>query len=122
MKPLGDPRRMFRLRRGFCRSWWNDQWRDLMLAYLSFLGGGSGPIALDKDVDGELVVAGRPLKFLSQVSAFPWAPEGPDTEGEMPDDWTEAEDESRASEGSGAEQELVAPEDQSEPSERQEGG
>jgi hypothetical protein len=31
--PLGDAKRLHRLRRSFCKSWRNDKWRDLLLAF-----------------------------------------------------------------------------------------
>lgn len=36
-KPLDDKKKMHRLRRGFCKSWWNDRWRDLLLLYLHMI-------------------------------------------------------------------------------------
>ena len=45
--PLPSAARMHSLRRGFCRSWWNGRWRDLLLAYLALLGGESGLISLE---------------------------------------------------------------------------
>jgi len=32
--------RMHSLRRGFCKSWWNDRWRDLNVGFLSWLSSG----------------------------------------------------------------------------------
>lgn len=45
--PLESAARMHALRRGFCKSWWNDRWRDLLAAYLSFLAGENPEFTLD---------------------------------------------------------------------------
>jgi hypothetical protein len=45
--PLDSAARMHVLRRGFCKSWWNDRWRDLIAAFLFFLSEGSDEISLD---------------------------------------------------------------------------
>lgn len=43
---LSDPARMHRLRRTFARGWRNARWRDMFLAFLSWLADGSDHIAL----------------------------------------------------------------------------
>lgn len=50
--PLDSAARMHALRRGFCKSWWNDRWRDLIAAFLFFLSEGSDEISLDAGGDG----------------------------------------------------------------------
>ena len=44
--PIESARKMHALRRGFCRSWWNDRWRDLTAAYLLAMSGGEEEIEL----------------------------------------------------------------------------
>lgn len=39
--PLGDAKRLHRLRRSFCKSWRNDKWRDLLLTFLCWLAEGA---------------------------------------------------------------------------------
>lgn len=39
--PLGDAKRLHRLRRSFCRSWRNDKWRDLLLTFCFWLADGA---------------------------------------------------------------------------------
>jgi hypothetical protein len=39
--PLGDPKRLHRLRRSFCKNWRNDRWRDLLLTFWFWLADGS---------------------------------------------------------------------------------
>ena len=38
---LGDAKRLHRLRRSFCKSWRNDKWRDLLLAFWFWLAEGA---------------------------------------------------------------------------------
>jgi TIR domain-containing protein len=42
--PLGDARRLHRLRRSFCKSWRNAKWRDLLLTFWHWLGDGASVI------------------------------------------------------------------------------
>ena len=39
-----DARRLHRLRRSFCKSWRNDKWRDLLLAFWHWLSAGSATV------------------------------------------------------------------------------
>jgi hypothetical protein len=43
--PLESAARMHALRRGFCKSWWNDRWRDLIVAFLTHLSDENGEIS-----------------------------------------------------------------------------
>jgi hypothetical protein len=36
--PLFSKQRMHVLRRSFCKSWWNDRWRDLLIAFVQTIG------------------------------------------------------------------------------------
>lgn len=61
--PLGDATKMHALRRRFCKSWWNDSWRDLMLAALFELSKGSKSIIRqDPLLTGGLHVGSSPMK------------------------------------------------------------
>jgi len=65
--PMGDSVRMHALRRSFCKSWWNDRWRDLMLAFITFI---SKDMLVRLPVGpSEAVVLGQPLRALSPVTA-----------------------------------------------------
>lgn len=44
--PLESKVRMHILRRSFCKNWWNDRWRDLLLAFVSWLAAGDETISL----------------------------------------------------------------------------
>ena len=39
--PLGNAKRLHRLRRSFCKSWHNDKWRDLLLCFWFWLADGN---------------------------------------------------------------------------------
>jgi hypothetical protein len=65
---LVSPARMHALRRQFCKNWWNDRWRDLMLGYLAWLSEGDSQIILRDGPDEVLRLLSRPLSFQSPVS------------------------------------------------------
>jgi hypothetical protein len=63
--PIGNAARMHALRRSFCRNWWNDRWRDLLLAFVAWLSDGAriqlpvGP--------SEVIFLDLPLRLISPV-------------------------------------------------------
>ncbi|TRY29778.1 toll/interleukin-1 receptor domain-containing protein [Aliiglaciecola sp. M165] len=57
---IQDSNKMHRLRRGFCKSWWNPRWRDLLLLYTHLLSRGSSEIELDVGEGKLITVVGRP--------------------------------------------------------------
>jgi hypothetical protein len=62
--------KMHSLRRGFCKSWWNDRWRDLELAFLSWMApSGRMDVATIKDFGFSINC--KPLQFTSPVSLKP---------------------------------------------------
>jgi hypothetical protein len=60
--------RMHALRRQFCKNWWNDRWRDLMLAYLTYLKDEDDAIVLRDGYREILKVGVRPILFKTTVS------------------------------------------------------
>jgi deoxycytidylate deaminase len=40
--PVVSKERMHLLRRRFCKNWWNDRWRDLLIGFVTWLGAGDG--------------------------------------------------------------------------------
>ena len=66
--PLDSKERMHALRRSFCRSWWNDRWRDLLMAFIAWLAKDSDCIELPCGGDTKLTVAGSLLALRSPVS------------------------------------------------------
>ncbi len=66
--PLSSVKRMHSLRRSFCRSWWNDRWRELLLAYMAQISDEDGHIQLTVGQEQSIQVCPRPLVFESPVS------------------------------------------------------
>jgi hypothetical protein len=46
INPIPDADKQHSLRRGFCRSWWNARWRDLLTAILTYIAKGQESIKL----------------------------------------------------------------------------
>lgn len=62
--PLGDAAKMHALRRRFCKSWWNENWRDLMLAALFELSKGSDNLFESKEhTPNALCISSSPLSI-----------------------------------------------------------
>lgn len=66
--PIKDKGKMHRLRRGFCKSWWNPRWRDLLLLFLNLLAKGEGTFPIALSSKESLVLAGRPDILKSEYS------------------------------------------------------
>lgn len=75
---IGDAKRMHRLRRSFAKSWRNARWRDMLSAFLWWLGNGEDEIALPVSVDEEMVLTLPPVSFSCPVMVI--------HEGEAPPD------------------------------------
>jgi hypothetical protein len=86
--PVGDAKRMHAMRRRFCKNWWQKQWRDLLLAYLSFLSAGQTYLELKVSKDELVNVPARP-KLLRSLVTFS---EGPPTEADEPPEPTDLDD------------------------------
>lgn len=63
--PLVSKERMHVLRRRFCKSWWNDRWRDLLIGFVAWLNSSNG-LTLDASLQVELDQ--QLLSFVSPVS------------------------------------------------------
>lgn len=87
VSPISEAARAHRLRRSFCRSWWQDRWRDLMLAYLAYVSDGRESIALPLSESRDLVVSMKPMVLTSPVTAI-----APDSEPPQADDVEQIED------------------------------
>lgn len=66
-KPIDVPLKAHRLRRGFCKNWWNEQWRLLMRAFLWVASDGKAEMLLPVGSGRSIVVAAVPLQFESPV-------------------------------------------------------
>jgi hypothetical protein len=84
--------RMHRARRGQCKSWWNDDWRDRLLATMAWLSNGEPalPLPLGDSVFGGL--SARPIQFVSPVALNESARDVVDA-GESPQEDEEEDDE-----------------------------
>jgi hypothetical protein len=88
--------RMHKARRSQCKQWWNDDWRDRLLASLSWLANGEGVIKLPvgKSVFAELEL--YPIEFESPIrlneTAHAKDKEEEDTDDKETDDDLEDED------------------------------
>jgi hypothetical protein len=74
-QPVASKERMHALRRRFCRSWWNDRWRDLLLAFVSWLSGKDDFIALPCGGASSIALGRSLLKLSSPVSIYDDQPE-----------------------------------------------
>jgi hypothetical protein len=66
--PLESKAQLHSLRRSFCRSWWNDRWRDLLQAYVVALADGSEVLRLDVGSSVPVQTTTRFRQYLSPVS------------------------------------------------------
>jgi len=63
-----SPDRLARARRSQCRSWWNNDWRDLNYAAVQFLANGNATISLPVGASTALEVNAQPLEVRCPVS------------------------------------------------------
>jgi hypothetical protein len=59
---------MHAMRRRFCKSWWNDRWRDLLLAYATWLANGEDTIELPVGSNTAVKLGGSPLVMMAPIS------------------------------------------------------
>lgn len=78
---IGDARRLHRMRRSFCKSWRNDKWRDLLLAFWFWLAGGSETVDIPMGADEPMRLRLPPVAFVA-----PFGVNAPDDAGESEDD------------------------------------
>jgi hypothetical protein len=70
-----------RARRSMCKLWWNDKWRDLLSAAISWLCSASHVIILGNDEEEMVKVKREPIRFISPVST------NQKMSNEIPDDY-----------------------------------
>lgn len=71
-----SPERMKLARRAFCKNWWNDRWRSLELALVSWMADGKDTIEVHSGEAGRLLLEGKPRVFVIPASI---------EEGQVPD-------------------------------------
>ncbi|MDR3474077.1 MAG: toll/interleukin-1 receptor domain-containing protein [Devosia sp.] len=60
---VGDPRRMHKMRRSFCKSWRNDKWRDLLLTFWHWISEGKEHLDISLGGTAVLTLALPPMTF-----------------------------------------------------------
>lgn len=63
-----DAKKAAKARRNQCKTWWNDEWRDRMLAMTTHLKDADGVISIPMSPDCTVKLYGEPETFLSPVS------------------------------------------------------
>jgi TIR domain len=91
--------RMRTMRRSFCKNWWNDRWRTLQSAFMSWLSSGSAEISIYVGDGGRLTLQSAPMGYESPISIEETHAQGDeeaiafeldgDTAGENADDWSD---------------------------------
>jgi hypothetical protein len=76
--PLESKSKTHALRRSFCRSWWNDRWRDLLLAFGSWISVGKDTFSLATSEANPMMVSSRPTVMISPVSVIEGRDRGSD--------------------------------------------
>ena len=66
--PLDSKSRAARLRKSFCRNWWNDRWRDLLRAFVVFLSNGREEFSLPLGGNAVVRIAASPMCFDAPLS------------------------------------------------------
>lgn len=91
-----DAEKSAKARRNQCKGWWNDEWRDRMLAAMSLLRSESGSIALPMSVNESVLLEAQPDTFESPVSYA-----GEKTVDEELDDYYDGDDDEEDEETEG---------------------
>ncbi len=66
--PLDSKARTARLRKSFCKNWWNDRWRDLIRALTTALANEEEAFCLPLGGDIEATIAASPMNFATPLS------------------------------------------------------
>jgi hypothetical protein len=98
-EPLRDADEMTKLRRRFCKSWFNHVWRPLWQAFFEFFGGGSESVLISLGEHRSWAIAGEGLKLVAgmrmpfdlDVADAESEPEEPDETDDEVDDGIEDE-------------------------------
>ena len=84
---------MHKARRSQCKQWWNDDWRDRILATMAWLAGDESSLKLQVSAgSASALVERRPIEFVSPVTLL--EPSGSTLDSAPPDKGEEEEDES----------------------------
>jgi hypothetical protein len=80
-EPIGDARRLHRMRRSFCKSWRNDKWRDLLLAFWFWIAEGATLVDVALGEGEVMRLRLPPMTFVA-----PFGITAPDDAGESDDE------------------------------------
>jgi hypothetical protein len=87
LQPWASSRRMHRARRSFCAGWYNDRWRDCLLAYVTALSAGNKEIEIPVAFGKSVIIACEPMTLTSDTYfRTKQEAERSRTEGQLPDD------------------------------------
>lgn len=81
--PIDSSARQHSARRSQCKTWWNDDWRDRLLAAVTHAGGVAGGIRLRLGDNVDAFVSTKPLSFASPVT---YRPTGKKIVEDLPED------------------------------------
>ena len=104
---LDNKRLLHRARRSQCKDWWNDDWRDRMLAAMAWLSAGASEIAISVGTESFVTISPEPIGFHSPMSY-----QDPETEVDLLDEMADETDEED-------DDDLVPDEDQAEDSDQE---
>jgi hypothetical protein len=97
-KLVGDAAKCHRIRRSFCKLWFNEQWRTLHLAYLAAVSGDKAELIIPMSADQSVTVSTAPTTFTSPVTFA-----APATKGATDEELVADEGENQSDAESGAE-------------------
>ncbi|MHB9838036.1 toll/interleukin-1 receptor domain-containing protein [Paraburkholderia terrae] len=70
LEPLEDKVKAHRFRRSFCKSWWQDRWRDMLSAYLAFIKGREPTFSIPLSPDRGISFQPHLATYIAPVSAL----------------------------------------------------
>jgi hypothetical protein len=82
---------LHRARRSECKDWWNDSWRDRILAAMAWLAGDGGELALPLSSSRNLLISSSPLEFSSPVAYRDPDKADPSVDLDVADEWEESD-------------------------------
>lgn len=90
-----DHEKQHKARRRACKSWWNDRWRDLLLATMSWAADGKGVVDISVGTKTRVAVESAPLALDHPMSLLAEAPTTDEDSDELDldvDDYEEGDD------------------------------
>jgi hypothetical protein len=85
--PWEGVKRSHKARRSMCAMWWNDKWRDLLMAAINWMSKNNDYIRLGTDNDERIIIIKKPVRYISPVST------NATMSSDMPDDYDYSDNE-----------------------------